>query len=139
MSLESWRLEYYPVPATHVPVAEAVAHSLLKWQGLRPDNLSRHNMEVDSFGNLAYMGDLDVKDYFPVDGRSCALCVHHIAAISSCTRCPITLAIGRPCDAREDLEDASTPWSSWTQDGDPEPMIAALEKAAGYEAANPVL
>lgn len=39
MSLETWKEEFYPIPADEVPESQALAHSLRKWEGLRKENL----------------------------------------------------------------------------------------------------
>jgi hypothetical protein len=37
MSLESWKAEFYPIPADEVKKKDALAHSLRKWEGLRKE------------------------------------------------------------------------------------------------------
>jgi len=128
MSLESWKQEFYPVEARDVLKASAIEHSLQKWKGLRPENLQKHNLSA-----FAMM------DHQFVSGASCALCTHYLEPahqdIPRCTECPLyKLRGGYPCDVETPSEILS-PYSAWTDDSDPEPMIALLEQAAKSEQA----
>lgn len=111
MSTTSWKEEFYPVPAKDVPVEKATAHSLQKWNGLRKENLGRHDLTAPPIA---------------VDSGTCALCLHH-----ECSACPLALSRdGTPCAEYDALRDpAYSPWEAWVGDGDPEPMIEALECA----------
>ena len=44
MSIESWKAEFYPTPADEASKDQAIAHSLRKWEGLRKENLDRHEL-----------------------------------------------------------------------------------------------
>ena len=114
MSLETWKKEFYFVDARVVPVEQAVQHSLRKWIGLRSENLEKHGLCID--GKRIY-GD---------DGRlfisesSCALCRYYIE--DYCCQCPLYAVLGRPCDSS-----SSSPYQQFVLNGNPEPMIEALE------------
>lgn len=129
MSLETWKAEFYPVPADKVKKRDAVAHSLRKWIGMREENLKKH-------GCYAHYSSVRSDDgSFVVSGSSCSLCVlyFHSGKEKPCRECPLAKSRGGvPCD-----EDDS-PWSQWSsfsKGGNPEPMIAALEKTLAEEKA----
>jgi hypothetical protein len=56
MSIESWKEEFYPEPASGKFVKRtdlsACRHSLRKWRGLTKENLQRHGLTQD--GNTLY-------------------------------------------------------------------------------------
>jgi hypothetical protein len=121
--------EYYKVQASMVAKKDAIAHSLLKWEGLIPANLKKHNVVLDG----SYLVDSDPNgDIFCLSGATCALCAHY-----KCSDCPIALLRDKlPCD-RFSMEDeivedefyAKTPYGSMTVLRDPAPMITLLKKA----------
>ena len=119
MSLQTWKNEFYPIPADKCRKKDAVVHSLRKWIGFRPENLARHEMGV-----------LDIMGRGPLGADGCALC--HKFEFGDCELCPLALARdGVPCnDANDEYgEDSESPYSHFLDNGDPEPMIAFLEKA----------
>jgi hypothetical protein len=109
MSLESWKAEYYPVPADQCPPEQAVEHSLRKWIGLRRENLERHGMRAMSED----ITDAQTSEWFRIGASTCSLCETH----TICRGCP--LLAGQCVDGM----------NAWWDDHDPEPMIAALEAA----------
>jgi hypothetical protein len=115
MSLDTWKAEFYPIPAGKVPVEDAVQHSLRKWRGLTKENLEKHGVArkgrciVDEFGRSE------------LDSTSCALCIHHYSFYDRCFNCPIVVATGDTC---------GSDYANFLIDGNPLPMIEALEKAA---------
>lgn len=136
MSLESWCEEFYPIPASDVPAADAIAHSLQKWRGLLPENLTRHSLRA--FHDIAAITDIDhppgryipPQDRLDIDDRSCALCTHHIrsARADQCRTCPLHILLGRDCDASTSYNhEPPAPYDHWRDTGDPLPMIRALE------------
>jgi hypothetical protein len=121
-NLKAWKKEFYPTRAdTRMSKINAVRHSLRKWKGLLPENLDRYNITV-SFINFA----------LPVGGDSCALCQKYYDTSfpkhdeRRCQKCPLAQVLGQRCDSR-DGENLS-PWQSFSFDGNPIPMIEALEK-----------
>lgn len=46
MSLETWKQEFYSLPASNAPIEQALDHSIKKWAGLQPDNLAKHSVEL---------------------------------------------------------------------------------------------
>jgi len=125
MSLKEWREEFYAEDAHEVAEEAAVAHSLRKWRGLREENLARHEVwQVpassrleDSEGNIFY-----------ISASTCALCKRfscHENETESEQTCPIERVNGGvTCSDRP-----NGPYKVWLETGDPEPMIAVLEKA----------
>lgn len=154
MSLYTWKREFYPKPARDVPVKDAVQHSLVKWIGLRPDNLARHGLCRDEDGFTIIEPD-DKENKLDISAASCALCVHFLKDEDEedgddCRLCPLAIARGGVhCDEAAmwyaDPESISprltaeeyallsaekySPYRRFTAYGDPEPMIFWLKKA----------
>ena len=113
MSLETWKAEFYPIEAAEVETERhAAQHSLQKWIGLRPENMKRHEV----FQVMRSVKDR--RDRLCVDQNSCALCQVHQDSCSACALADFTNSCAGP----------SYPYSVWGRDGNPEPMIAALQK-----------
>ncbi len=121
---KSWLRDYYSVPADHTKKHEALDHSIRKWEGLDPDVLKKHGMEARGHGVYA-----DALKVLGINGDSCALCYHH----EDCEGCPLMKARGGvPCDEFNGDCDAprdDSPFHTFTNYGDPEPMIMWLKKA----------
>lgn len=136
MSIESWKQEFYPVPAEKVPEADALAHSIRKWEGLQEEALRAHALQLDH-GDLyrADAPDLEGRPEMVVDGGSCALC--HLYSLQEeyedrCKRCPLALSRGgTPCDQSAPGEPAS-PWHQFRHANNPAPMLEALQKARAF-------
>jgi hypothetical protein len=127
MTLKTWKLEFYPKPANRVAKRDALAHSLRKWEGLREENLERH--EVFRRGSYVWSEGVELR----IDGNSCALCEHFLRVkevMRMCSSCPLARARGGvSCDNLRDGHERMSPWAAWANRKDPEPMIAALQKA----------
>jgi hypothetical protein len=138
---EEWRAQYYPEEAgalVHRLLAQGVSkeemqlecaeHSLRKWKGLRKEVLE------PNFSNLILsVWPVDRDSKIILDGAgstTCSLCIMtnpDRPGITKCDVCPITAARGSPC-IRLMLGDADfAPWTAWTHNEDPEPMIKCLE------------
>lgn len=107
MTTKEWLKKYYPVPANNCPEEDAVAHSLLKWQGV-VEWVKEHDSE---------------KLPIDTDGDTCALCVHYCDRHQDphfCEMCPLKLHLGARCDNH------NGPWDIWNRTGNPEPMLDAL-------------
>jgi hypothetical protein len=125
MSLETWKAEFLPVYAYECEKKDAVAHSLLKWSGLRPSALRRHGV---SFMGEAYIGDIGDEDeaykWLRIDADNCALCHWHLddyESVDECRTCPGYRANGRVC------------WGAYfkfSKTGETAPMIRWLKKIA---------
>ena len=142
MSLKTWKQEFYPKPASRVAKKNAIKASLLKWQGLRPENLVKHDMVV-SHGFVHETED-DEKEFW-IGGEDCPLCVHYnvpeeCRSPERCGDCPLVIAEtamsprGEPCDYW--TADRTPPYGRWSKHKDPEPMIALLEAALAAQEAS---
>ena len=131
---KDWLRKFYPGDASRVRKANAVAHSLQKWQGLRV---------LKEYGLCLQDGivlDENGKPVLHLGSDTCALCAHYYDSSpdgignDSCKTCPLCIARdGIACDAvREDEE--SSPYWKGVIDENPEAMILWLEKAARLEA-----
>lgn len=132
MSLQTWKAEFYPVSAqSDVARADPVAHSLRKWRGLTPENLARHG--VWRVGSCA-IGDDTVT--MAIDETTCSLCVwygeHDELCRYSCRLCTLYATRGCFCYMPR-ADEGLSPWRAWTHNGDPLPMIQALEAAQEME------
>ena len=142
MSLKTWKQEFYPKPASRVAKKNAIKASLLKWAGLRPENLAKHDMVV-SHGFVHETED-DEKEFW-IGGEDCPLCVHYnvpeeCRSPERCGDCPLVIAEtamsprGEPCDYW--TADRTPPYGRWSKHKDPEPMIALLEAALAAQEAS---
>ena len=118
MSLETWKAEFYPVPASEAE--DPLAHSLQKWEGL--SHLKEHE--------LVQHGGMLEDDYavFFFDADTCALCRMY-ADGENCKNCPLAIARGGvPCDEQRS-DEAVSPYSAGTRDRDPAPRLYWLRLA----------
>lgn len=135
MSIESWKAEFYPVPAEEVPEEEALAHSLRKWQGLLPENLALHklipvcNMLFDAEGVTDEVQiQIQQRPVFAVTSETCALCRHHNP--DNCRTCPLFKVRGVPCDETvTDDPHELTPYAAFTKRANARPMLDLLTLA----------
>lgn len=130
MSIESWKNEFYPVPANQVVEADALKHSHTKWLGLLPSNLQRHGMEkhlderhIGEIGQSSYYYDPTA---FRVNDESCALCQHYYD--DACRDCPLYLVSGKTCDFYP-VDGKLSPYDTWKETNNPVPMIRLIERA----------
>ena len=146
MGIQSWKEEFYSVEAQDVPEKEAIAHCILKWEGLRKCNLRKHNVKVNQ----------DNWGYIPIhaDAETCALChiyyhtLHKIKGkfpnndididkeysknIDKCINCPLYKVRGNvSCYLSLEFEEES-PYSAYIDYGNAEPMLAWLRLAQVY-------
>jgi hypothetical protein len=114
MNVIGWMVKYCPVPANKVKAEDAIAHSLLKWQGYRKSNLKEFGLSSAPLRPSA---------------ANCALCLLHYESekAESCENCPIFAERGQACDNPLESEGCSPYWSFMSK-GDPEPMIELLER-----------
>ena len=132
MSLKTWKEEFYPTPAdkfrspdsgislgrlTKADKLEAAQHSLQKWRNVRI-------MDVDALcGTTCAAGieDIQTREVFSIMADTCSLCVMHVGR---CWWCPLNKRTSG-CNTAHDA-----PYGIFCWNGDPEPMIAALEATA---------
>lgn len=145
MSIETWKCEFYPVEPCDISIDNALGHSINKWTGLLPENITAHGLTCRVSTKLEDANSAD-SETFRISGDTCALC-HKFAACAcekcfdeasreyndGCADCPISLSRnGIPCDEEVEGERGS-PWDAWVDDKDPYPMLAALHKAKLYQ------
>ena len=137
MSLETWKEEFYPVPADDRRAKRshtaAVNHSLKKWRGLTKENLEKHGLTKES-GHLII--PINGGGCITISGATCALCCMEYERTAYpmsdlekfCRRCPLFRALGRKCDGPLLVSEEPSPYSEFLSKDDPLPMIKALEK-----------
>lgn len=130
MSLESWKREFYPVPAPRAKEWKAAAHSLRKWIGLSRANLKRHGLEKADGSHMIKQrgGGLMMHGT-----ETCALCCQYDDGTeeNSCGPCPLYAAL----DNDKCAGDKNDVYGKWLHRGHAGPMIRALRKAVKIEAA----
>lgn len=149
MSMQTWKDEYYPVPAAELrdgTLDEMLAHSLLKWEGLKRENLMAHGLNrLDGF----YLYGPQNRTKFTINSTTCALC--HGCTCRSLQQhindegeyvtdienhvprflCPLEVVRGVPCDYLAEGE-VRTPYHAGAVHGDVEPMLQLLQRAAKW-------
>ena len=127
MSLTTWIEEFAPGginrAKTTTTDTEDTQWSLQKWKGLRPENLAKHG--VDKGSNV--INDIDTE--LEINSTSCPLCTTYVP--NGCVGCPLYVARdGLNCYEDQNVEPYEIgPYREWVMNGDPEPMIALLERA----------
>lgn len=110
MSIETWKQEFYPVPASEATsdVHTALDHSIRKWTGLLKKNLKKHGLTA------SWPRIWEGRKSFPITTDTCALChLYHDA----CDLCPLG---------------GCGPFSAfciWAEIGDARPMLTKLKQA----------
>ena len=132
MGLKEWKLKYYSIDAFKVKKKDALAHSLKKWEGLRPSVLERYGVIMVLGGLSPKNMDADGTGLY-IDADSCALCTYYLLVHSNCTECPLArIRGGIRCDFRRPRETMS-PYTNMMDDGNPLPMLRWLRKALKKE------
>lgn len=155
MSLESWKAEFYPIPASETTEEQAVDHSLQKWLGLLPENLAKHDCHIEDSSVVEIGHTPCLGNHVFIDSSSCSLC-HHFCDMSACNsgddespciECPLYKARGDvACDDETSEEwnnSQKSPWHAFTltfddYSYDPKPMIHWLKRTQEIEALKPV-
>lgn len=124
MSIETWKAEFYPVPADQVPAGRpAIEHSLHKWEGTLPEALEKHDVVFRAAGGLGVY--VNAHSYTGVDFGSdtCSLCHHyyHRHEEESCATCPLFLSCKHECNSER------SPYTR-AMEGETVPMIEALRR-----------
>jgi len=133
MSLESWKNIYYPTSADTVTTqAEAIAHSLLKWSGLKPEVLTEHGVErcLDSLRVITE----DENTFRAAAGDTCALCWIDLEATATdkCHSCSLFESRGNVSCLSKTPSETTPPYLAYIEGGDPEPMLIELRKAQAW-------
>lgn len=119
MSLETWKKEFYRIPAKQVSKGWALRHSLRKWIGLRLCNRKKHKVSLGDYSLV----DSSCSTIGILGSGSCALCTHFLFVKDDCVDCPLTKAGFLPCG------EGDSPYSKFIYTRRTSPMIKALEKA----------
>jgi hypothetical protein len=122
MSIESWKAEFYPVPAEDCPQndKDMLAHAKLKWSGLVPETLEKHRLSV-----FAYWLKDSEDERFHVGDTTCSLCFRYME-YDECAGCPLCAVNGLPCDR---CFNNVSPWGKWCDEHNPNPMIDLIDQA----------
>lgn len=121
MSFASWNKEYYSVPAKalkHEPLEAAIDHCIHKWVGLRPTNLTRHQLKAAGYGDVKSI--TSGAAHTIADASRCALCIKFYK--QGCAGCPIN-------NGDDHTEGCYNQWRAFADDGNPEKMIRVLRAA----------
>ena len=136
MSIKTWIKEFYSKPAKEVSKKNALAHSILKWEGLLKKNLKKHGLSKsrdDGFieHGMAHFVATSQKNYFDVNADSCALCEVHWrdANYGSCGDCPLFKVRGDVSCARPRGDEDDSPYDKFIDNNDARPMLKWLKKA----------
>lgn len=131
MGLAEWKAEFYQVPPAELEVSgasvnELLDHCLLKWEGARQENLTRHGVirEESELSDPVPGGRrAKIRNVFRFDGDTCALCYRFNKEAEICDGCPLD-AMGLNCFK------SNSPFAGFAFRGQgPEAMIEALRKA----------
>lgn len=129
MSVETWKKEFYPKPAdSKMGVRGAILHSLLKWTGLRPRNMKKHDVQIDMNGDIVHTRNIreigNPMQWMEINSSTCALCQKFIEREGHCLHCPLYLHLGQRCDSITGRYIG--PYVKWPRKG-AAPMIRALK------------
>ena len=113
MSIETWKQEFYHVPATaNMTDREAIEHGIQKWEGFKAKNRRKHNVNRTNYTLC------DALNEFSFGIETCALCLKYYTG--GCLACPLHKQ-GYSCTYFDSPYDAA-------HNGNPAAMIAALKK-----------
>lgn len=123
MSLDTWKKEFYPIPARDAEKGFCMYHSYRKWLGTLPENLQKHGLHIEK--NFRIVEDADSRVYIFFGNETCALCLKYQSNTFGCTSCPLFNPV-----TRENCCDTTTsPYQIFGRTGDPTPMLNLLLKA----------
>lgn len=156
MSFKTWKEEFYPIkPTKRMTTIEAIEHSIQKWEGLRRENLKRHEV-ILNHDNRAVHGEDSGR--LNIDVESCALCVKfrledrdywdivegeevYVGEGDPCQNCPLYISRGgyacdsvtpkerdRAVDAGKTWLHAEHPYGHLCEYANPLPMLRELKK-----------
>lgn len=139
MSLKTWKAEFYPKSAKRVSKKGALDASIQKWEGLREENLKKHQIQLFA-GKDIYLREKDTCRQLPHITRdiTCALCTHYLqikgswGEFADCTMCPLFQSEGKSCcEAQSAYYKTIQRLPSWGVCSlfNPATMIKALRKA----------
>ena len=137
MTIETWRLEFYPTEACHAigTELEAARHSLRKWQGMTEANLTKHGLRRARHELMPNDPLQSGKALSQIGNRDCALCERHPG---NCCGCALYEARGDVFCDRTTPDETVSPWHDTYNPGDTPilRMVKELEAAVDYAEAN---
>lgn len=125
MSLSTWKKEFYShSPSKAMTALQAADHSLLKWEGALPKNLTKHRL-FDA-GDLEMYCNEEGK-YFTFEANNCSLCVKYFtekwdSTADPCAKCPLVLSGCASC------VENNSPFDRAARHGEIKPMVKALRE-----------
>lgn len=128
MSIETWDAEFYSEEAEDAAekgAIHAIKHSIIKWKGLREEQLKKHGLWMDG---LHVQGTNISQPGWWIDDRNCALCAFDEMRKGGCKSCPIFLHAGRACTEEYLIAQ---------NNNQPEPMIQLLEQTLAWAEKQP--
>ena len=139
MSIKTWIKEFYSKPAKEVSKKNALAHSILKWEGLLKKNLKKHGLSKSRADGFIENSDKNYElpgiNYFGIDAESCALCEVHWkdANYGSCGDCPLFKVRGDVSCARPRSDEDDSPYDEFIEHDDARPMLKWLKRAEKFQ------
>jgi hypothetical protein len=117
MSLQTWKDEFYPVPATDYGSTrlEAIQHSLRKWTGVLKKNLKKHGVNTC---------------HLILSSKTCSLCIMYHERLA-CEGCPLNID-GSKC-YESSLDSKPRGYKIYYRTGDARPLIRELKAALKKE------
>lgn len=76
MSIESWKAEFYPIPAKLMYGSSdeaCILHSLRRYEGLKPENLLKHGLKLKDY----ILIEPDTNHALGLSAFHCALCTKY--------------------------------------------------------------
>lgn len=135
MSLESWKAEFYPVPASEVSEEDALDHSIRKWDGLTKENLERHGLSHDEDGDILDNGHV----VFRVDSYTCSLCEVFTPQMDDdeCDACPLYQERNGVACCEHAFGEDDSPYGHYrvSPSHDPLPMLNLLKRVKAKQEA----
>lgn len=114
MSIETWKQEFYPVPASaNMTDKEAIEHAILKWEGFEAKNRKKHKLN-----RLAHILIDEHACEFIFGIMTCSLCLKYFN--NGCNSCPFSVQ-GYNC------KNIKSPYRKAMR-GNPSVLIAALKE-----------
>ena len=137
MSMKTWREEFYPVSAATARRRSwrwAAKHSLRKWEGLKEENLRKHDVRYSPEDN-AVVGANGAR--LRLDGETCALCYKAQEAeeadlsMNGCDLCPLAL-VGYNCSSCESAYHRARSYDPAKRSSGLRDLIRGLKKAVRF-------
>ena len=128
MSVQSWKREFYPIPAIKIKTVEgALISAMNKFEGALSKNLHKHSVRL-IYGAIANLDPRLTCAVFEFDDSSCALC-YLFASGSYNLVCHRPSCYGCPLTGSTNCHNTRSPFKIFINGGNPRPMLKVLRKA----------